>query len=123
MCSRGEHSTSYIFTDFQSSDELGTATAREYAAAARERHARFVSVVLACDPTENERCLGAPERAALVAGGKGLLQDVELLRDMRGRVGIHTFGTPDELRLDVTQMEPSAAAARIAEHTETVCGG
>ncbi|KAK4694239.1 hypothetical protein P7C71_g3310, partial [Lecanoromycetidae sp. Uapishka_2] len=110
----------FIFTDFQTSNDSGTSTAREYATAARMRGCTFVPVILTCEMAENERRMRSKERVELVAGGKGMLLDVEMLRDVRRRRDVHEFGIKEELIMDVTELEPVEAAAEILEHVRAV---
>lgn len=57
------------------------------------------------------------ERVELVEQhGKGMLLDTKLLRQMRSRVEIYRFGCPEELQLDISNMEPGMAAELIHDH-------
>ena len=111
---------SYVFTDFQSNDELGTSTAREYQEVATARGSRFIPIVLRCGLDENERRMVGAGRKELVGGGKGLLLDVDLLRSFRVRTDIHSFGTPEELCIDVTRRDAGSVAEEIALHIRTI---
>jgi hypothetical protein len=63
------------------------------------------------------------ERQALVASGKGVLLDTDLLEAMRGRGEIYSFDYREGiegLELDVTALEPEEAARVILKHIEAV---
>ncbi len=107
---------SYIFTDFQSNDNLGSSVAQEYAAAAQRRGCLFIPVVLDCVLEENARRMRSAERVELERSGKGLLLDTSQLGEMRGRVAIYRFRCPEQLELDVSDLNAEEAARVIAEH-------
>ncbi len=113
--------SSYIFTDFQTTDEVGSSVAEEYAEAAKRRGCAFVPIVLACDAGENEHRMRSAERRTLVADGKGLLLDAGLSMDMRGRGQIYRFECGEGLLLDVTGLASREAAERMMEHLKAVC--
>src|SRR5208282_864389 len=69
------HWSSYIFTDFQSDNELGREVVGHYAQAARDRGCTFIPVVLTCDAAVNAQRMRSGERLKLVAEGKGMLLD------------------------------------------------
>ncbi len=106
------HGTAYIFTDFQSSDPVGSATSAEYAAAARRRGCALIPIVLRCSEEANLERLQTGDRAL-----SGKITDVELLRKFRAGVHIHRFeGMPEMMELDVTNLEPAEAAKIIFDH-------
>ena len=110
--------SSYVFTDFQTSNESGISVAKEYQSAAQWRGCTFVPVVLDCQGVENERRMLSPERLNLVAGGKGMLIDSDILHKFRKRAEIYAFDCPESLRLDVTKLSSKEAARRILMHVE-----
>lgn len=63
------------------------------------------------------------ERLGLVAGGKGMLTDVGVLKEMRERGEILRWGCEESLDLDVTHLEPGNVARIILEWVEEVDGG
>ncbi len=111
---------SYIFTDFQTNNESGTSVAREYEEAAKNRNCPFISIILSCQPSENERRMRSPERLELVAKGKGMLLDTTVLDGFKKRGEIHRFGTQEELELDITDMLPAQAAGKVLEYVQSV---
>ncbi|KXH60192.1 hypothetical protein CSAL01_13013 [Colletotrichum salicis] len=104
----------YIFTDFQSSDAVGSATCAEYLEAARARGCVLVSVVLACDEGVNlERLVSAERRAHCK------IVDPELLMSFRAGSMIHRFAASDSvvvLDVDVSRKTPEEAAEEILDH-------
>lgn len=111
------HATAYIFTDFQSSNELGAAVCQEYAACAAERGSDFVPILLHCDVETNLQRLVADDRAQ-----HKKLVDVELARNFRNDAELYRFvGHPAAFELDVTSLFPSEAAGRILEHVTSHC--
>jgi len=56
----------------------------------------------------------------LVAAGKGLLLDTKVLNGFRKRGEIYRFQVQAELDLDVTELQPGVAAAKILEHVKSV---
>ena len=114
--------SSYIFTDFQTNNESGTSVAKEYQSAAKWRGCAFVPVNLTCQVAENERRIRSAERLDLVARGKGMLTDCEILRKYRATSEIYQFHCPEALSLDVTKLSPSQAANQILQHIEKVVG-
>lgn len=56
------------------------------------------------------------DRAEKVAHGKGMLLSTDSLREMRGRGEIYSFGSPEEMVVDVGAMEAEEAAGTIAGH-------
>lgn len=109
----------YVFTDFQSSDGLGSAVAQEYADAARARGCVFVPIIMTCSVRQNVIRAGGSDR---IRDGHGKLTDLNLIMDMRTQegTGIASFGGDSELELDVTDIKPEEAAKIIAEHVEKI---
>lgn len=108
------YQTAYIFTDFQSSDAVGTGVCTEYTTSAAIRGCRLVSVVLHCGEEENLRRLVSIERAS-----SGKLTDVDIVRRFRDSgPPIHRFaGESASLELDVTTLTPEETALLILDHT------
>jgi len=104
-------SWSLVFTNHWVDVEPATAGLAEVVALAERRGSAFVPVLLTCDPDEILRRVVRPERAArhkLVdpAGARALLAE-RLLRP------------PGTLALDVTDLAPADAAARIVAYAAT----
>lgn len=100
----------YIFTDSQSSDEIGSATAQEYETSAKKRGCPFISIILSCQLEENMRRL-----QALGRGGSTntKLTDLDIFRSIRETEDIYHFGGPMELELEVTETSAAATAEKI----------
>ncbi|KAI9833219.1 MAG: hypothetical protein M1826_000132 [Phylliscum demangeonii] len=111
------HESVYIFTDFQSSDALGSAVCAEYAAAALARGSLFVPVVLTCQEATHLERVVAPDRA-----DHHKLTDVDLVRRLRRESVVHRFvGHPAALEMDVTELTAQDAARRIRDHLMELC--
>lgn len=108
----------FIFTDQQSSNELGAMVAKEYQDAAFKRGCRFITVVLKCDLKENVRRMEGESR---VGATKTKLKDAHVLKKIRDAEDICSFGGPNELKLDVTDLTPEKAAQKINEHWRESC--
>lgn len=105
----------WIFTDSQSSDEVGSAAVADYIHAAETRGSLMVSIILRCGDDENFRRLISEQR------GKTKLDDVDILRDIRRTEDLYHFGGKTELDLDVTFISAAVAARQIADFlTKTV---
>ncbi|KAF2141161.1 uncharacterized protein K452DRAFT_359516 [Aplosporella prunicola CBS 121167] len=102
--------TTIIFTDFRSRNALGCSVAAEYKNAAAKSARPFLSVYLACDLEEHLQRVATVERRN---DGTGKLVDGEILRSMRSRCELYTFGAENGLWLDVTHVSPRQAAASI----------
>ncbi|KAL8834252.1 MAG: hypothetical protein Q9170_003839 [Blastenia crenularia] len=99
----------WIFTDSQSSDEVGAAAVADYIHAAQTKGASVVSVILTCDQEENVRRVLSEQR------GKTKLDNVDVLLGIRQEEDLYRFGGKAELELDVTRMSAVAAAHEIAD--------
>jgi hypothetical protein len=109
--------TTYIFTDFQSDDDLGAAVCAEYLATAEARRAVLVPILLFCDEKTNMQRLVSSDREL-----HSKLTDVELVTHFRREGDVHRFtGHPNYLELDVSNFTPEEAAKRICEHIIGVC--
>ena len=112
--------SSYIFTDFQTINETGPAVAAEYEKAAKRRGCPFISIILECQLSENEKRMRSSERLELVAGGKGMLLDTAVLRGFRKKGQIFRFQDSSELEIDITKTSPAQAAQKILAHIEEI---
>lgn len=113
------HDHVYIFTDFQSSDPVGSATCAEFLDAARARGGALVPVLLECDEAVNLERLGTKEREV-----HGKIVNPELLRYFRRGVTIHRFAdaqTTTTLELDVSALTAEQAAQKIFDHVVQIC--
>lgn len=99
----------WIFTDSQSSDEVGAAAVADYIHAAQTRRSSLISIILTCDGDENVRRMTSKHR------GKTKLNDVNILLDIRRDEDLYRFGGKAELELNVTQLSAASAAQTIAE--------
>ncbi|KAK1579586.1 uncharacterized protein LY79DRAFT_522372 [Colletotrichum navitas] len=106
----------WIFTDQQSSSNLGSSSARDYQNAARVRGSPFISIVLHCELEENLTRATGRDRGK---GSNTKLTNLDILRSIREREDIFRFQDEYELELDVTQLTPSEAAAAIRDHVGT----
>src|ERR1700712_2120344 len=114
------HNYIYIFTDYQSSDAVGSTVCAEYAAVAAKRNCTLVPVVLHCEEAENLRRLTSSER---LDSDTGKLTDVGLVQYFRRNgAPVHRFeGDSAFLELDVTELAAGEAAERILSHVLMVC--
>ncbi|KAF8418618.1 hypothetical protein EV426DRAFT_618900 [Tirmania nivea] len=104
----------YVFTDFTSSDALGSSVASEYAEAARSRKCVFVPIILECNPEENARRIRGANRDS---EGHGKLTDTTILLEMKARSALYRFeNDANQLELDVSNLEPLQAAEVILRH-------
>ncbi|KAL0944554.1 uncharacterized protein CTRU02_202441 [Colletotrichum truncatum] len=114
---RATHASAYIFTDAQTDFENGPAVCQEYERCASERGCDFVPIILHCDEETNLQRLVESDRAA-----QGKLIDAELLKKFRAGPDLYGFdNNPSQLRLDVSNLSPEAAAAEILSHLSKVC--
>lgn len=100
-----------IFTDLQSTDETGSATAMEYQVAARRAGRRFVPVLLECEKEENVRRATGMDRGI---EGKRKLVDEVLIRHFLDTVTLFEFKDTETLRFDVTERTPGEVAVDLA---------
>ncbi|KAI8682387.1 hypothetical protein LRP88_14478 [Fusarium phalaenopsidis] len=104
--------SAFIFTDFQTDNDLGINTSLEYMTCAEERHCQFIPITLVCDEEVNRKRLVSDDRAS-----HGKLVDVELVRNFRKNSKVVGFeGHTDGFTLDVTYLSSKEAAAKIARH-------
>ncbi len=107
----------FIFTDSQSSSNLGRSAATDYQDAAVARASPFISVILSCDPNENLKRVAGGDRGT---GSNTKLTDLDILREIRETEDIFHFGDENELDLDITSLSPVEAAVRILQHVVRV---
>jgi broad-specificity NMP kinase len=114
------HDSTYIFTDWQSSNPEGSSVCAEYAATAVQRGCELVPIVLNCTVEENMRRLVSGGRT-----GSRKLTDVELARRFRkDGPPVHRFtGYSTFLELDVTTLNAEETARVIVTHVLNVCPG
>ncbi|CAG8904834.1 unnamed protein product [Penicillium egyptiacum] len=104
--------TTYLFTDFQTTNEQGASVCAEYAQAAKDRGCLLIPIVLTCDEDENIRRMTQLEREK-----HAKLMDTELLRMFRKGAPIFEFKDRKEfLKIDVTHLEPEEVTRIIWEH-------
>jgi len=113
---RSTRDVTWIFTDQQSSSNLGSSSAREYQNAASVRGSLFISIILHCQLEENLKRATGEDRGK---GSNTKLTDLDILRSIREREDIFRFQDEYELELDVTQLTSSEAAAAIHDHIGT----
>lgn len=100
----------YIFTDSQSSNDIGAATSQEYEISAKQRGCPFISVILSCHLEENTRRLQAVGRGG---SSNTKLTDLGIFRIVRETEDIYHFGGSMELELDVTETSATATAEKM----------
>src|ERR1700721_1821804 len=96
-----------VFTDQQSSSELGSSVAKEYEKAAIQRGSDFISIRLTCTEGENLRRATSTARTQ---GDKTKLTDVDILKRIIREEDIYAFGGKTELTIDVTLLSAVEAA-------------
>lgn len=102
----------YIFTDFQSSDQLGSSVVSEYESAAKLRNCAFIPVILSCTKKENLSRLTSQEREL-----HGKLTDRAVMSRIRDHDEVHRFENHSfQLDLEITNVEPDVAADLIYNH-------
>lgn len=109
----------YMFTDFQSSDVLGTSVVAEYEFAAKLRNCAFIPIILSCAKKENLSRLESQERTL-----HGKLTDRALVSCMRDHIEVHRFANhPFQMDLEITNLEPDLAADLIYTHIMKIYDG
>ncbi len=110
----------YIFTDFQSSDPVGSGVCAEYVAMTKTRGCRLVSIVLNCEEEENLRRLTSNNRHRT-----GKLIDGELVkRFRRDGAPVHRFKHDNiSLELDIASCTAREVAEQIMLHCVRECPG
>ncbi|KAL2670036.1 hypothetical protein Neosp_014916 [[Neocosmospora] mangrovei] len=106
------YSSAYIFTDFQTENDLGIDTSLEYMHCAEARHCQFIPITLVCEESVNLKRLASDGRAT-----QGKLVDVELARSFRRQSKLFGFqGHTEGFTMDVTYLSSKDAALKIAHH-------
>ncbi|MCJ1467681.1 hypothetical protein MMC07_006306 [Pseudocyphellaria aurata] len=117
--SRDTFDSLYIFTDFQSNDELGRSVVAEYASMAKLRNCAFIPIIISCTKEENLRRLESAERAR-----RNKLTDTSVLSSMRSDCEVHrSEDEPYQMVLNTTNFQPEDAADTISSHIMGVCVG
>jgi ABC-type oligopeptide transport system ATPase subunit len=102
----------FVFTDFQSDSDIGSAVMAEYRDMAARRGCAFIPIVVTCSKEENLRRLASLERSQ-----HEKLTDIELAARIRDNSVIHQ--SPDDrfrMELDLTELGADAAASMIHGH-------
>ncbi|KAH6954629.1 hypothetical protein HG530_010788 [Fusarium avenaceum] len=110
--SRDTFDSVFVFTDFQSDDDIGSAVMAEYRAMAARRGCAFIPIVVTCSKEENLRRLTSMGRSQ-----HEKLTDVELVARIRDNSAIHQ--SPDDffrMELDVTELDEDTAAHVMHRH-------
>ncbi|KAL7914673.1 hypothetical protein GGI35DRAFT_154278 [Trichoderma velutinum] len=115
-------SKTIIFTDCQSDDEQGQATAQEYLQAAQKAKRPFIAIYLFCEIEVNIKRATSSER---VQGTTTKLTDAGLLRDALSRYKMFRFeNSPYEAyNIDTTELAPWDAALRIQTYVKDYLSG
>ncbi|KAE8380875.1 hypothetical protein BDV26DRAFT_289963 [Aspergillus bertholletiae] len=113
------HDTTWIFTDQQSSNVLGSSSARDYQNAAALCGSPFSSIILNRSLEENLQMAAKGDRGRI--GSNTKLTDPSILRHSRENEDIFHFRIEYDLTLDVTSLSPSEAAGKVYEHIGTSC--
>lgn len=118
VASTATHDFAYLFTDFQSNDEIGSAVCAEHRAAAKDRGCQLISVVLSCDDDTNLARLSTEERRV-----HGKIVDAALLKRFRQGVVIHRFDQLGEMsfELDVSNLSAEETAQQLLDYIIKVC--
>jgi hypothetical protein len=107
------YGTTYIFTDFQSTDAIGSSVCEEYAALAAKRGCMLIPILLFCDEAENLSRAVSDDRAE-----HGKLTDAGVVRNLlRNGTVVYRFSADTEsLELDVTKLPAEEAANILHQH-------
>ena len=110
------YDTIYVFTDWQSGDDVGSGVCKEFLTMANARGSQFIPILITCDERENVRRIQGTERA--VSSTK--VTDSELLLQWRREVDpppVYQFSDNEaRLELDVTDLSAEQAAEAIWKH-------
>ncbi|KAF4963440.1 hypothetical protein FSARC_8537 [Fusarium sarcochroum] len=106
------YASAYIFTDFQSSNDLGSATCEEYAACAKARGCDYIPITLHRDEELGLERLNISDRTP-----HGKLSNTEQERGSRHNGELYKIDEYDaSLSLDITNLSVKEAATKIFEH-------
>ncbi|KND91831.1 hypothetical protein TOPH_03362 [Tolypocladium ophioglossoides CBS 100239] len=100
-----------IFTDFLTSNKLGTAWSTEHKVAAEKAGRPFLPIYLVCSKEENLARVASPERTQR---GSEKLCDVDMVGRFLDKLAIYRFPGRG-VEVDVTELAPGEAAGRIVE--------
>ncbi|KAG8354762.1 hypothetical protein FVEN_g7154 [Fusarium venenatum] len=108
----------FVFTDFQSDDNIGRSVIAEYRDMVARRRCIFVPITVTCSKDENLRRLSSSERIV-----HGKLADTEMVTHLRDHSLIHQWSKDDPLHmeLDITELKTNESARVIFEHVLRVC--
>lgn len=107
----------YIFTDFQSDDDVGRSVMAEYRVLAERRNCTLIPITLSCSKEENLRRLVTPQRTVF-----SKLTDLELVKNILETDVIYQWrDEPRHMELDVTSLDVDEAARRICDHVVEAC--
>lgn len=102
----------YIFTDFQTSDELGGSVVAEYESAAMLRNCIFIPIIPSCAKKQNLDRLTSQDCAL-----HGKLTDRDLMSSIRDDDEAYRFANhPFQMELETTSLEPVVASDLIYNH-------
>ncbi|KAF2642956.1 hypothetical protein P280DRAFT_467068 [Massarina eburnea CBS 473.64] len=107
--------TAYLFTDWQSGDDIGIEVCKDFQFTAHERGCDFIPIVITCDQEENIVRLCSSDR-----GVWHKITDAELLvqfREQSHPPPVYRFENVEtRLELDVTNLSAQQAAGCILKH-------
>jgi hypothetical protein len=110
--------TAYLFTDWQSGDDIGMEVCKDFQSAAHERGCHFIPIVITCEQTENIARLRNSDREFWHK-----VTDAELLvqfREQSHPPPVYQFEHVEtRLELDVTNLSAQQAAECIVRHVLT----
>ncbi|KAM0201013.1 hypothetical protein ACHAQI_011428 [Fusarium lateritium] len=110
--SRDTFDSVFVFTDFQSDSDIGSAVMAEYCAMAARRGCAFIPVIVTCSKEENLRRLASLDRSQ-----HDKLTDVELVaRILDTSVIYHSPEDRFRMELDLTDLDGDTAAFIIHKH-------
>ncbi|KAF5658764.1 aaa atpase family [Fusarium circinatum] len=115
--SRDTMGSVYVFTDFQSNDDIGRGVMAEYCNMAARRGCTVLPITVTCSKEENLRRLSSSERVL-----HEKLTDTALVAYLRDNAVTYQWSDdPLHMEIDVTELEADAVARIIYEHTLKVC--
>jgi hypothetical protein len=109
------HGTTYVFTDWQSGDDIGTQVCEDFSAMSRSRGCEFIPIIITCDKEENARRITNDGRTrwSKVTDSDQLLQ----WRQQMDPPPVYEFhGHEKRLEIDVTKLSAKQAAETILRH-------
>ena len=119
---RSTDETVYVFTDYQSGDDVGSRVCEEFKTMAEARGCQLIPILILCDEQENIRRLKDTERATW-----SKVTDSELLLQFRQQMdppAVYEF--PDNkarLTVDVTNLSAEKAAKVVLRHVSKYVPG